>query len=66
LQRLANLALVAVSFSTIKVSKSCFQGISGSSHSHGWIGNQGAEAKRWNMADPIIERQSCHTKLSEL
>src|SRR5580698_6513784 len=63
LQRLAYLALVPVSFSTIEVSKSGFKCGSGRSYRHGCVGNQGAEAECGHMTRSVVERHSRHSKI---
>jgi hypothetical protein len=63
LQRLAHLALVAVSFRTIEMSKSGFQCVSGRSFRHGRVGNQGTEAECGHMAAAVVERHSHQPKI---
>src|ERR1700733_11406870 len=54
MQRRAYLALVAVSFRAIEVSKSGFECSPGSGYRNGWIGNQGAEAERGDLAGSLV------------
>src|SRR5215475_12383472 len=62
-QRLAYLTLVPVSFRTIKMSKSSFQGLSGRTNRRRCIGNQSAKAEYRHMADSMVERKSCSPKI---
>src|SRR5580704_7875849 len=53
LQSFAHLTLVPISFCTIKVSKSCFQCVPGTTYRRGCIGNQGAKAEYGYMAGSV-------------
>ena len=55
LQRLAYLALVAVTFRAIEVAKSGFQRGCGRSYGYGWIRNQGAETERGHATGTVVQ-----------
>src|SRR6516165_7431302 len=63
LQRDAHLTLVPVSFRAIKVSKSSFQRVSGSTYRCGRIGNLGAKAEYGHLAGSVVERRPFRPKI---